>query len=94
MPNTSCQTVCPVASYSGIILRHQASSVQQTHLPSKEEQLGGSLTGAVDVALALHQLFHTLQIQTCITTSPVAALQWKKAKQVAGVGCGVGRGDG
>lgn len=35
-------------------------------LPGKEEQLRAGLTGATNVALAMHQLLHTLQIQTCI----------------------------
>ena len=67
--------------------------MQQLCLPSEEEQLGASLTGAVDVAVALHQLFETLKIETCITISPVwhhAALQRKKAK-VGVWGMGLGR---
>jgi hypothetical protein len=35
-------------------------------LPGKEENLSASLPGAIDVALALHQLLHALQVQACM----------------------------
>ena len=42
--------------------------------PGKEEDLSASLPGAMDVALALHQLLHALQVQACMhRTSPAAS---------------------
>jgi hypothetical protein len=42
-------------------------------LPGKEEDLSASLAGAIDVALALCQLLHALQVQACRhRTSPPA----------------------
>ena len=35
-------------------------------LPGKEEDLSASLPGAIDVAPALHQLLHALQVQACM----------------------------
>ena len=43
-------------------------------LPGKEEDLSASLPGAIDVAQALHQLLHALQVQACMhRTSPAAS---------------------
>ena len=85
MGSASCQTVyqwqCTV--------RHHASVVQQTCLPSEEEQLGARFTGAADVAVAVHQLFHTLRIQTCTTSSAVEH-QLCNGDCGAGGRCGVG----
>ncbi len=44
---------------------------KQDFLPGKEEDLSAGFPSAVDEALALHQLLHTLQVQSCNHTAVI-----------------------